>query len=128
MKIEHLACNVSDPAAMARWYVAHLGMVVLRGQDIAPYAHFLADSAGAVMLELYFNPTAPLFDFPATAPPTFHLAFRAEDVAAARARLLAAGAVAHGEVETAPNGDVFAIVRDPWGVPVQLVSRGAPLL
>ena len=30
LNLEHFACNVSDPAAMAAWYVEHLGMQVVR--------------------------------------------------------------------------------------------------
>ena len=30
MRIEHVAFNVPDPLAMARWYVEHLGFEVKR--------------------------------------------------------------------------------------------------
>ena len=56
MKIEHVALNVSDPIDMARWYVEHLGMVIKRRVTESPWAHFLADESGTVMLELYGNP------------------------------------------------------------------------
>ena len=57
MKIEHVALNVPDPLAMARWYVEHLGLTVKRRAMEAPYAHFLADDSGTVMVELYGNRT-----------------------------------------------------------------------
>ena len=30
LNVEHVACNVADPVAMAAWYVEHLGMRVVR--------------------------------------------------------------------------------------------------
>ena len=46
LNLEHFACNVSDPTAMADWYVKHLGMRVVRRVPTPPYIHFLADAAG----------------------------------------------------------------------------------
>ena len=46
LNVEHVACNVADPAAMAAWYVEHLGMRVVRKISSAPYIHFLADASG----------------------------------------------------------------------------------
>ena len=43
MKIEHTAYQVEDPAAVARWYVQHLGLTVKRSQDERPFGRFLAD-------------------------------------------------------------------------------------
>ena len=50
VKIEHTAYQVEDPVALARWYVAHLGMTVKRSQHTSPFGHFLADSAGLLQL------------------------------------------------------------------------------
>jgi catechol 2,3-dioxygenase-like lactoylglutathione lyase family enzyme len=36
MKIEHFAINVKDPQAMAQWYVANLGMTIVRASDEPP--------------------------------------------------------------------------------------------
>ena len=33
MKFEHFALNVTAPREMAAWYVAHLGLQVLRSSD-----------------------------------------------------------------------------------------------
>lgn len=128
MKIEHLALNVPDPLNMARWYVAHLGMKVKRRGMETPFVHFLADDSGTIMLELYGNPDAPALDFPATQPPALHLAFLSRDLAGDVRRLTAAGATIVADVHTLPSGDTFAMLRDPWGLPVQLVSRKAPMI
>jgi glyoxylase I family protein len=131
MTIEHIALNVADPVAMAAWYAAHLGMRVVRQVDGGPNTRFIADAAGRVVLELYHQTRAPIPDYAAMDVFTLHLAFQVDDVAAVRARLMQAGATAageHGDVVTADNGDVMCFLRDPWGVVVQLVKRGQPLL
>jgi uncharacterized glyoxalase superfamily protein PhnB len=56
-------------------------------------------------------------------PLALHLAFHVEDVSATRARLIKAGATPVGEVESNDVGDEVAMLRDPWGIPVQLVRR-----
>lgn len=128
MKIEHLAYNVTDPLNLARWYVEHLGFTVRRRMMEPPYAHFLADDSGTVMLEVYGNTEAPRLDFHAVEPPAFHLAFLSRDLAADVRRLTAAGATIVADVHTMPSGDTFAMLRDPWGVPLQLVSRREPMI
>ena len=128
MKIEHAAYQVADPARAAEWYVAHLGMTVKRAQRESPFMHFLADSAGAVMIEFYNNPAMAVPDYRRVDPILMHLAFHTDDVAGARARLLKAGATAEGDMTTSPAGDDLAMLRDPWGFPVQLVRRKVPML
>ncbi len=128
MKIEHLALNVPDPLNMARWYVEHLGMTVKRRTMEPPYAHFLADDSGTVMLEIYGNKDAPAFDLPQVQPPALHLAFLSNDLAADVKRLTAAGATIVADVHSMATGDTFAMLRDPWGVPVQLVKRKTPMI
>src|SRR4051812_34648672 len=43
LNLEHVACNVADPPAMAAWYVEHLGMRIVRQSSDPPQIHFLAD-------------------------------------------------------------------------------------
>jgi catechol 2,3-dioxygenase-like lactoylglutathione lyase family enzyme len=128
MRIEHVALQVDDPAGVAGWYGQFLGMVVKRSQTVAPFGHFLADDAGAVMIEVYRYPTLAVPDYRSMNPLTFHLAFSAGDVDRDRVRLLAAGATAEGDVQVNDVGDRVAMLRDPWGVPVQLVRRAAPMI
>jgi len=128
MDIEHLGLNVREPAAMAAWYVEHLGMRVARAADEPVVVRFLADSADDVMLEIYHNPVADAPDYTAVDPLVIHLAFASDDVPGDYARLLAAGATPATEPEVLPTGDAIAIARDPWGFPVQLVKRAQPML
>lgn len=123
MQIEHVGLNVPDPRAMADWYVAQLGFTVRRKLSEAPWTHFLADAAGRVMVEIYHNVRAPVPDYARLDPLVLHLAFSVADVATQRERLMAAGARAVDEVTVTPAGDTMAMLRDPWGVPIQLVKR-----
>ena len=128
MDIEHIGYQVPDPVAAARWYAENLGLCVARSFGEPAYAHFLADSSGHVMIEIYNNPKAPVPDYRAMDPLILHLAFECDDVAGVRQRLLAAGATAEGDVASAPNGDVLAMLRDPWGFPIQLANRAQPMV
>lgn len=128
MKIEHVAFNVEDPLAMGRWYVEHLGLKVKRRTVDSPYAHFLADDGGTVMIEIYGNKSAPLPDYRSMNPSELHLAFVSKDVESDVRRLIAAGATQVGEIDTAANGDHLAMLRDPWGFAIQLVKRAAAMI
>ena len=123
MKIEHTAYQVADPVALTQWYVAHLGLRIKRAQTAPPYGVFLADDGDAVMVEFYANPKVSVPDYGAMDPLLLHLAFTSGDVAADRARLIAAGATPVGDVMSNETGDTVAMLRDPWGLAVQLVSR-----
>ncbi|MGE3840542.1 MAG: VOC family protein [Vicinamibacterales bacterium] len=128
MKIEHVAFQVADPVAAARWYVDHLGLEVKRAESASPFGHFLADDGGTVMLEIYCNPAVPVPDYRQYDPRVVHVAFAAPDVARTYSRLIAAGATDEGGVTTNASGDTLAMVRDPWGLAVQLVQRAQPML
>ena len=127
MNIEHVAINVADPVALADWYVRHLGMSVVRKVDGPPFTRFIADAAGHVVLEVYHQ-DAPVPDYASYHHFVFHVAFMTNDVAGVRARLVAAGATPATEITQSPDGDIMTFVRDPWGIVIQLVRRGRPLL
>ena len=127
LKLEHIACNVSDPAAVAAWYVEHLGMRVVRHSPDPPHIHFLADAAGRAVIELYRNDADPIPDYGAMHPLRFHIAFATADPEASRAALVAAGATFVHE-RALPDGSRLLMLRDPWGLPLQLCKRPTPLL
>ncbi len=128
MQIEHLGLDVADPAAMADWYVKHLGMRVVLAKDEPLPVRFIADSANHVMIEIYANPAVKPLDYRPIDPLVIHLAFLSKDVKADYERLLAAGATCATEPKVLPTGDEIAIVRDPWGFAVQLVKRRKPMI
>ncbi len=125
MTFEHFALNVPDARAMARWYIEHLGFRVARQRKEPPYTHFLKDDSGRVIVELYTNPKAPVPDYAAADPLCFHLALVAMDARAVRQRLEEAGATF--VLEDVFDGTVLVMLRDPWGVPLQLCQRSQPL-
>jgi len=127
MQLEHTAYNVPSPAAAAEWYCQNLSMTVPRKFGPPAHGHFLASARGQVMLEFYRNPEAPVPDYQEIDPLVLHLAFSVADVAAVRAHLLSVGATAEGEISTNNDGDTLAMLRDPWGIPLQLVKRVKPV-
>jgi catechol 2,3-dioxygenase-like lactoylglutathione lyase family enzyme len=125
MKFEHFALNVPDAKAVAAWYVEHLGLKVARTRNDAPFTSFLADDTGRVIFEVYSNTNAVYPDYRAAHPLCFHVAFVAPDPVEVRSRLVAAGCTAEYE-ETLPDGSFLIMIRDPWGIPLQLVKRVTP--
>jgi glyoxylase I family protein len=125
MKFEHFALNVADARSHAAWYVQHTGFKVARARADAPYTHFLADETGRTVVELYSNPKATIPDYAAAHPLCFHLALATADARGERARLERAGATLFLE-EPQPDGSMLIMMRDPWGVPLQLCQRTNP--
>jgi glyoxylase I family protein len=127
MKIEHFALNVAEPVAMAEWYCSNLGMSVKRKQPKAPHTHFLADSSGSVMIEIYNNPADQVPDYTNMNPLLLHLAFVSIDPTADKDRLMKAGASLADEIRL-DDGSHLVMLRDPWGLAIQLCKRGKPML
>lgn len=127
LSVEHVAWNVAEPTAMAAWYVEHLGMRIVRRLATAPHIHFLADANGRVVIEIYSNPADPTPDYASMHPLRFHLAFAADNPDAARAALVAAGAT-FVEEQSLADGSRLLMLRDPWGLALQLCKRATPLL
>ena len=125
MRFEHFALNVPDTRASAAWYVQHLGLTIVRNRAQAPYTTFLADDSGRVFVELYTNPTDAIPDYANQHQLRVHFAFAVKDAVAERTRLMEAGATLIVE-EPQPDGSMLIMLRDPWGVPVQLCQRAQP--
>jgi glyoxylase I family protein len=125
MRFEHFALNVPDARASSRWYVEHLEMSIVRSLDHAPYTHFLADASGRVTVEFYTNPASPVPDYPSAHPLSFHMGFFSDNARATQRRLEMAGATLFQE-EILADGSVLVMMRDPWGIPLQLCQRSRP--
>jgi uncharacterized glyoxalase superfamily protein PhnB len=128
MKIEHFAYQIENPAAVAAWYVAHLGFVVKRSLGAPTHTHFLADSTGSVMVEIYNNPAVQTPRYAEMHPLLLHLAFSSHDPAADRDRLVSTGATVFEDLTNTPAGDTLVMLRDPWGFAIQLVKRANPMI
>ena len=127
MKIEHFAINVADPVAMAAWYVENMGLTIVRKSEGSTFTHFLADNSGQVMVEIYNNPPDQVPDYASMNPLLLHLAFVCENPEQKRAELEKAGASFAEEVHI-KDGSHLVMMRDPWGLAIQLCKRGVPML
>ena len=127
LRLEHVALNVTDPRAVADWYVANLGMRIVRRVEGPPHTRFLADAAGATVIELYQNPAARIHDYRGMDPLELHLAFDSGDPDTDREALVQAGAIALSDA-VLPDGSRLLMLRDPWGLALQLCARATPLL
>ena len=127
MKLEHFAVNVKEPLAMADWYVEHMGMTIVKQLKDSPYMTFLADDSGQIMIEIYGNPLAVVPDYANQHPLIVHLAFVSENPDEDSQRLQQAGAVelTNDKME---DGSHLIMMRDPWGLALQLCKRGVPML
>jgi glyoxylase I family protein len=130
MKIEHIGTMVQDPIQVAQWYCQNLGFRVARGMQVSPFTTFMVDASGSGMLEIYNNPAAQVPDYASMDPLLFHVAFDigAETIEAVRDRLLAAGATLYSDLALTPAGDQLVMLRDPWGMAVQLAKRKIPMI
>lgn len=126
MKIEHLAFNVADPVAMAAWYCNHCGLRVVQHFPERAQTHFLADDS-ATVIEIYCNPVDDIPDYAATHPLQFHLALQSEDAEADVRRLEAAGATVVEDLKL-EDGSHLVMMRDPWGLALQVCQRSQALL
>ncbi len=125
MRFEHFAINVAGPAVVAAWYVERLGLRLLRAMPEPPFIHFLGDSEGRVFLELYENPKAAVGTAANRHHLELHLAFAVPDAEAAARPLLAAGCTLLDDVRQ-PDGSRLLMLRDPFGLCLQLCQRTRP--
>ena len=127
MKLEHFALNVEAPVEMAGWYVEHLGLSIVRQLKDAPFTTFLADDSGRIMVEIYLNPADEVPAYRNMNPLLVHLAFVSDNPEADKERLLKAGASFASE-QHLEDGSHLVMLRDPWGLALQLCKRGTPML
>lgn len=127
MEIEHFAINVGNPVDMTNWYVEHMGLKIVKQEKEAPYTAFLADDEGRVMLEVYNNPPEEVPDYESMNPLIVHLAFVSENPAEDKKRLMEAGASLIND-DQLEDGSHLIMLRDPWGLSLQLCKRSASML
>lgn len=126
MEFEHFAINVKEPIETAAWYVQHMGMTIVFHDDSPPHMTFLADSTGRVVLELYSNSAAAIPNYQDQHHLILHFAFKVSNATSESERLLQAGC-SHVETINKPDGSELIMLRDPWGLALQLCQRATPL-
>ena len=125
---EHVALNVENPAGMAKWWCENLGMKIVRKGPPPVNMYFISDAGGNMMLEIYHNPPDAVPDYRSMNPLMLHVAFMVDDVKGTCRKLIAAGAAVASEATVTDSGDELAMLRDPWGVPIQILKRANPML
>ncbi len=127
MIFEHFALNVSKPVEMAEWYVKNCGMKLVQSMDEVPYTRFLADQSGRVVFEVYSNTKADIPDHKNHHPLEFHFALKVDDADAVKDKLIDAGAELF-EDQKLEDGSHLVMLRDPFGVPLQLCQRANSMM
>lgn len=127
MIFEHFALNVKDPVNMAKWYVDNCEMKIVRSLDKAPFTHFLSDRTGRVVLEIYANNAAKFPDHLSAHPLEFHFAYMVDDTASLKNKLLNAGATLEEDLKL-DDGSNLIMLRDPFGICLQLCKRANPMM
>ncbi|MFH6602709.1 VOC family protein [Maribacter algicola] len=122
MIFEHFALNVMNVDQVVAWYIENLGLKVAVRENEPPFMTFLADSSDRVIMELYHRPDESITDFANQHPLTFHVAFISENAQEDRVRLEKQGASFFEEVKK-EDGSHLVMLRDPWGMPLQLCQR-----
>ena len=122
MKFEHYAINVEDSEKVSDWYIENCGLKAVVALIDPPYTRFLADETGRVFIEIYSNTNAPIPDYVQMNHLTYHLAFAVSDVDAEKERLITAGCTYVEEIKH-PEGSRLIMLRDPFGIPLQLCQR-----
>ena len=79
------------------------------------------------MLEIYNNPPDQVPDYANMNPLLVHLAFVCDNPEEKRAELEAVGASFAEEVRI-QDGSHLVMMRDPWGLSIQLCKRGKKML
>jgi glyoxylase I family protein len=128
IRLEHVALNVENPAGMAKWWCENLGMKIVRKGPPPVNMYFISDAGGNMMLEIYHNPPDAVPDYRSMNPLMLHIAFMVDDVKRTCQKLIATGATVASEATVTDSGDELAMLRDPWGVPIQILKRANPML
>ena len=129
MKIEHIGITVTAPHTMAQWYADNLGFRIIRksGDDVRGGV-FVLDESGETILELFATEGADPFVSNPASPLTVHIAFESESFDSDIEKLKKAGAE-FLEESTPPGAETrMALLKDPWGITLQLAKRKEKLL
>ena len=126
MKFEHFALNIQNPLEFVEWYTVNCEMKIAKGIKTAPFTHFLSDSSGRTVIEIYSNPSAKIADYSKMHPLEFHFAFAVDDVKTVKEKLILSGAKLVEDVML-DDGSHLVMLRDPFGIPLQLCKRANAL-
>ncbi len=121
MIIEHVAFNVKDPGSVVKWYIENIGLKLIK--RVNEYTWFIGDENSNTVLEIYYNPAAEVLEYANMDPLMLHIAFVSNKIEEDIKRLVEAGATVVNANAFTKAGDRLAMLRDPWGLCIQLVDR-----
>jgi len=125
--VEHVALDVAAPETTAKWWCENLGFHIKAKLSASPYAVFIVNSSGRFAMEIYRNPNTPgAPDYHKMSPDKMHIAFLSDDLDGDVRRLIKAGATQVSRIKN--SGNELVMLRDPSGIPIQLVKRAVPLI
>ena len=127
MTFEHFALNVPKPVEMGQWYIDNCEMKLVKSKEEYPFTRFLADKSGQIVLEIYSNTSQRIPEYNKQHPLEFHFALKVDNPVEAKNKLIEAGAKVEEEIKL-DDGSHLIMLRDPFGIPLQLVKRGKPLV
>ena len=87
MIFEHFAINVPNPLEIAKWYTSYCEMKIVKSIAVPPFTHFLADSSGRSVIEIYSNLSVKIPDYNSLHPLEFHFAFKVKDISEMKEKL-----------------------------------------
>jgi predicted enzyme related to lactoylglutathione lyase len=128
IRFEHLALNVTDPVKTAEWYKENLGFKIVRQGGEPTFTTFISDEGGNMMFEFFHNADYPLQDFMKWDHNSIHMAFHCENIESIKNKLIENGATVASDIRKTDSGDQVLVLRDPWGFPIQFVSRVKKML
>jgi catechol 2,3-dioxygenase-like lactoylglutathione lyase family enzyme len=118
-RTHHVVLDCPDPAPLATFYSALLGLPVTYRDD-SWVVVAASDTSAGLAFQLAPGHQPPTWPDPAV-PQQLHLDIMVEDLAAARSQVLALGAVELGRdnVYADPAGHPFCLIRRPrWAPPI----------
>ena len=123
MKLEHIGLIIEHPISTAEWWVANLGFEWIRklGTDDGGAA-FITDQQGTV-IEFAKLEEVPSLDLNGLKFIQLHFAIECDDTVREAERLVKLGAVMVGESPRNVYPNEKLIIRDPWGICIQLINR-----
>lgn len=128
MGVEHIGLSVPAPRSMAEWYCRHLGFRHIRGggSDSEGVA-FIVDDAGETVLEIFKLHDVDALPLRDLAPIQLHVAIDCKTPYDTAMALVQYGAEFVGEApRNAYPGEKY-LIRDPWGLVIQLLDRETKL-
>ena len=124
-KLEHFAIYAADLEALKDFYIRELGLKVVKvGPGNPPGGYFLADDHGGA-IEIIARPAD---QSNANQRWVCHLAFRVDDVFAAKAQIEKLGIAFEADTEVDDDDFKTCFFNDPEGNRCQLVWRKQPLV